>query len=52
MQQIYNLTTEVYFNDNPICLHTWYARKYNVDDNQTKRINYAIHYGQTKINTR
>lgn len=47
-----NITTEVYFNDNPICLHTWYARKYNVDDNQTKRINYAIHYGQTKISTR
>lgn len=39
------ITTEVYFNNIPICLHTWYARKYNIDDFQTKRINFAIDYG-------
>lgn len=38
-------TSEVYFNDTPICLHTWYARKYGIDDFQTKRINNAIDYG-------
>lgn len=43
-------TTEVYFKDKPICLHTWYARKYNIDNIQTKRIDYAIHYMQTKKN--
>ena len=23
------LTTEVYFNNMPICLHTWYTREYD-----------------------
>jgi len=41
-------TTEVYFNGQPICLHTWFARKYNVDIIQTKRINKAITYGLSK----
>lgn len=41
-------TTEVYFNNQPVCLHTWYARKYNVDEFQTNRINNAINYGLTK----
>jgi len=45
-------TTEVYFNDKPVCLHTWYARAYNIDDIQTARIDNAIRYGLTKNKTR
>lgn len=40
------ISTEVYFNGRPMCLHTWYARKYNVDSFHTERINTAIRNGK------
>ncbi len=33
------ITNEVYFNDERLLYHTWYARSYNINEKHTKRIN-------------
>jgi hypothetical protein len=32
------ITTEILFNEQPLCVHTWYSRDYNFDDNVKNRI--------------
>lgn len=34
-----DLTTELFHNEEPFCVHTWYSRYYGKDNNVTNRIN-------------
>lgn len=44
-----NFTTEVYYEDRLICVHTWYARQYAWGREHTKRINESMdHYSKLK----